>query len=158
MPIPVCSLITTERQTVPSGGYHPVHFPFGSGESYDECGMHQMVQPDSYHITDWRADPRASLIWPACEGWGVLTAMIQWEPGNYSELRDQYVRDPLGFTDDPVNTTATDHRPPSPGMQCFTKHHELFVHPDVPLALRVSHNASGPLDLVHAQFKLAIHT
>ncbi|WP_326808186.1 hypothetical protein OHB04_22875 [Streptomyces sp. NBC_01775] len=158
MPIPACSLITKEHQTIDPGGYHLVHFPFGAGESYDAEGMHQMVQPDGYQITDWRADPRAGLIWPTVAGWGALTAMIQWEAGDYTELRDQVVRDPLGFTDDPVNTTATDHRPPSLGMQCFTKHHEMFVSPEVPLAIRVGHNDNRPRALVLAEFKLAIHT
>jgi hypothetical protein len=83
--------------------------------------------------------------------------MIQWEDGAYSELRDQFVRDPLGFTDDPVDTTATDHRPPSPGMQCFTKSHGIFVSPGTPLALRVAHNDSQARDIVLAEFKLAIH-
>jgi hypothetical protein len=153
----VCSLITGEPQTIPAGGYHVVRFPFGGGESYDAHGMHQMLQPDGYQITNWRTDDRAGLIWPAADGWGSLTAVIQWEAGGYSELRDQFVRDPLGLTDDPVNTTATEHRPPSPGMQCWHKSHEIFVHPGVPLALRISHNDSRPRRMVLAEFKLAIH-
>lgn len=159
MPIPVCSLILNERQRVAAGAtYHVVRFPFGGGESYDAEGMHQVQQPDGEEVTDWRTDDRAGLIWPSADGWGALTAMIQWEAGDYSELRDQVVRDPLSLTGDPMNTTATDHRRPSPGLQCFTKHHEMFVHPDVPLALRVAHNDSRARNLVHAQFKLAIHT
>ncbi|MGP3990109.1 hypothetical protein [Streptomyces sp. 3N207] len=159
MAIPVCSLIVNEHQRIAGdGAYHVVRFPFGGGESYDAEGMHQVQQPDGYEVTDWRTDDRSGLIWPSVGGWGVITAMIQWEAGNYSELRDQLVRDPLGLTDNPVDTTATDHRRPSPGMQAFTKHHELFVHPDMPLAIRVSHNDSRSRDLVHAQFKLAIHT
>lgn len=157
MSVLVCSLITAGPQTIPAGGYHVVRFPFGTGESYDAHGMHQMVQPDGYQISDWQQDDRSGLIWPSVDGWGSLTAVVQWESGGYTELRDQFVRDPLGLTDDPVNTTGTDHRVPSPGMQCFTKHHEFFVHPSVPLALRVSHNHAGPRQLVLAQFKLAIH-
>lgn len=159
MPLQVCSLIVDEARAVPADrAYHVVRFPFGGDESSDEHGMHQARQPDGVEVGDWRDDDRAGLIWPATDGWGVLTAMIQWERGDYTELRDQYVRDPLGLTADPANTTATDHRAPSPGMQCFTKHHELFVHAGVPLALRVRHNARSPRDLVLAEFKLAIHT
>lgn len=159
MTVSVCSLILEENQAVAAdGAYHVVRFPFGTGESYDEHGMHQMLQPDGHQIENWRTDDRSSLIWPSADGWGVITAMIQWEAGNYTELRDQVVRDPLGLTGTPNDSTATDHRAPSPGMQCFTKHHELFVHPDVPLAIRVGHNAGGSRALVHAQFKLAIHT
>ncbi|GAA2284852.1 hypothetical protein GCM10010145_56030 [Streptomyces ruber] len=158
MSVHVCSLILDEPQVIPQGGYQVVRFPFGAGESYDAHGMHQVAQPDGYQVTNWRTDDRAGLIWPAADGWGSLTAMIQWEAGDYTELRDQFVRDPLGLTGDPVNTTATDHRPPSPGMQCFTKHHEIFVHPGVPLAVRVSHNDSAPRRLLLAEFKLAIHS
>ncbi|WP_019548638.1 hypothetical protein [Streptomyces sulphureus] len=159
MTLPVCSLIRSAPQLVPSDGqYHVVRFPFGAAESYDGQAMHQQSQPDGVRVDAWDFDDRSGLIWPAADGWGVLTAMIHWEAGGYRELRDQLVRDPLGFTDNPVDTTATSHRPPSPGMQCFTSHHELFVHPEVPLALRVAHDAPGPVNLVHAQFKLAIHT
>ena len=84
----------------------------------------------------------------------MLTANVHWEPGDYSELRDRFVRDPLGVAPD---STATDHRPPSPGMQCFTKQHQMFVHPGVPLAFLVSHNDSVARKITHAQFKLAIH-
>lgn len=157
MTVHVCSLITAEPQTIPPGGYHTVRFPPSGGKSYDAHGMHQTTQPDGYQITDWQEDDRSALIWPAADGWGSLTAVIQWESGGYTELRDQFVRDPLGLTGDPVNTTATEHRPPSPGMQCWHKSHEIFVHPGVPLAVRVSHNDAVPRRLVFAEFKLAIH-
>ncbi|MDH6189110.1 hypothetical protein M2168_002142 [Streptomyces sp. CZ24] len=154
----VCSLKVDVNQVIPDdGGYHVVRFPFGSGESSDRWEMHQVQQPDGYVVTNWAADDRSGLIWPARSGWGHLYAMIQWESGPYTELRDQYVRDPLGLTSDPMNTTATDHRPPSPGMQCFTKSHGIFVNPSVPLALRVGQNAGRPVNLVLAEFKLVIY-
>lgn len=156
MAVRICSLIVTEPQVIPPGGYRVVRFPFGTAESYDALGMHQVVQPDGYTIRDWRTDNRAGLIWPSADGWGSLTAMIQWEAGGYSELRDRFVRDPLGLSTG-ADSTATDHRPRSPGVQCFTKHHEIFVHPGTPLALMVSHNNSASTRLVLAEFKLAIH-
>jgi hypothetical protein len=156
MAVQVCSLIVSESQRIPGdGAYHIVHFPYGDAESYDVHGMHQTRQPDG-GVSAY-PDDRSGLIWPSADGWGSLTAVIQWEPGDYSELRDQYVRDPLGLAGG-ADTTGTDHRAPSPGMQCFTKHHEIFVHPGTSLALRVAHLGSGTLRLVHAQFKLAIHT
>ncbi|GGZ27465.1 hypothetical protein [Streptomyces poonensis] len=157
MTVRVCSLITNGPQLIAPDTYTVVRFPYGSAESYDRYDMHPATQPDGYVVTDPENDDRAGLIWPAADGWGTLTAMIQWEAAGYTELRDQFVRDPLGLTDNPVDTTATDHRPPSPGMQCFTKHHEIFVHPGVPLALRVSHNDGAPRRLVLAEFKLAVH-
>ncbi|NUP35931.1 MAG: hypothetical protein HOY76_02640 [Streptomyces sp.] len=142
----VCSLILNEPQTVPPGGYFIVRFPY-AGESYDAWGMHEPVGGD------WKTDSRSGLIYPAMNGWGTLTANIHWEDGNYSELRDRFVRDPIGEAPD---STATDHRSPSPGMQCFTKQHQLVVHPDVPLAFLASHNDSAPRRITHAQFKLSI--
>lgn len=159
MPLHVCSLIRNADQTIPAdGAYHVVRFPFGESESYDPWHMHPMEQPDGYAITGWEVDDRSGLIWPTVSGWATLTANIHWESGDYDELRDQFVRDPIGLTDDPDDTTATDHRPPSPGMQCFTKPHEIFVHPGTPVALRVAHTDSVARKVVHAQFKMSIET
>lgn len=156
--VQVCSLkVSTPQLIEPDGSYHVVRFPFGAGESTDRFEMHQAVQPDGHVVTDWATDDRAGLIWPSRYGWGHLYGMIQWEAGGYTELRDQYVRDPLGLTPAPADTTATEHRAPSPGMQCFVKSHGIFVYPDIPLALRVAHNDSQPRALVLAEFKLCIH-
>ncbi|GAB2327902.1 hypothetical protein AB0N20_22520 [Streptomyces griseoincarnatus] len=155
----VCSLKRDTPQVVPAGEYTIVRFPFGAAESYDRWRMHQVQQPDGYTISSWDTDDRSGLIWPARDGWGELHAMVQWESGDYQELRDQYVRDPLSLgSPTPVDTTATEHRPPSIGMQCWVKgSHGIFVHPDTPLALRVRHDASGPVAVVLAEFKLVIH-
>lgn len=153
----VCSLKVDTPQSIPAGSdYRVVRFPFGAAESIDEHGMHQMEQPDGYTVNSWDSDDRSGLIWPSRDGWGLLYAMVQWENGDYSELRDQFVRDPLRFTSDPENTTATDHRPPSPGMQCFTKNHAIYVHPETPIALRVTHNDNVARNLVLAELKLVI--
>lgn len=158
MTVYVCSLKVETDQVIPNDGqYHVVRFPFGSSEPYDVYGMHQVAQPDGYTVTNWSGDDRAGLIWPFTDGWGSLTAIVQWESGDYTELRDQFVRDPLGLTSNPNDTTCTEHRPPSPGMQCWSKHHEFFVHPDTPLALRVAQNASSSRKVTLAEFKLAIH-
>ncbi|MFE9773622.1 hypothetical protein ACFYOV_18525 [Streptomyces sp. NPDC005931] len=158
MSVYVSSLKTSVQQSIPAdGAYHVVRFPFGSGESYDAHNMHQAAQPDGYTVTNWATDDRSGLIWPSTAGWGQLYAMIQWEDGSYTELRDRFVRDPLNLSTG-YDSTATDHRPPSPGMQCFTKSHGLFTTVGMPLALLVSHNDSVARDLVLAEFKLAIHT
>lgn len=158
MPVLVCSLKAETPQLIPAdGGYHIVRFPFGSAESSDEHEMHQMAQPDGYQVTDWAADDRSGLIWPAVAGWGSLTALIYWEAGGYTELRDRFVRDPLNLATG-YDSTATEHRPPSPGMQCWHKSHEMFVDPGTPLALLVSHNDAVARKVTLAEFKLAIHT
>lgn len=152
----VCSLKTELSQVIPADGqYHIVRFPFGAPESYDEHFMHQSVQPDGTQVTDWDGDDRSGLIWPAAKGWGSLTAMLQWEAGDYTEVRDRFVRDPLGPAPD---ATATVDHPPTPGGQFLHKCHELFVAPGVPLGLLVRHNASSAKRITLAEFKLAIHT
>jgi hypothetical protein len=118
MGVRVCSLIRNTPQTIPAdGAYHIVRFPFGSAESNDAHTMHQMEQPDAYTIGAWDSDTRSGLIWPAADGWGDLVANLHWESGGYTELRDRFVRDPLGLVGAP-DSTATDHRPRSVGMQC----------------------------------------
>lgn len=161
MSLYVCSLIRDGardgNQSIPADGeYHTLLFPFGSRESYDEHNMHQMAQPDGYTIKSWSTDERSGLIWPAVGGWGTVTGMIYWTDGSYSELCDRISRDPLGFTSDPNNTTATEHRPVTGGVNPFHKTHELFVHPGTPLAIQVKTNS--PAEIYHAQFKLAIES
>lgn len=150
----ICSLKADVPQSIPDDGlYHVVRFPYPD-QSYDAWGMHTPAQPDGSTVASWAKDDRSGLIWPSVEGWGVLTSMIYWEAGGYDELRDRYVRDPLGPAPD---STATEHRPPSPGIQCWHKTHEMFVHPDVPIALLVAQDAGVARKLTLAEFKLAIH-
>jgi hypothetical protein len=157
MALHICSLkFDAERDggplTVPSGeDYHLVPFPYGSAESYDADDMHAETRDGDTH--PFPSDRASALIWPAHEAWGRLYAMIQWEVASgdeATELRDQFARDPLGDLD----TTCTEHRRASPGMQCFAKAWAIFVSPAVPLGLRVAHDASGSLNVVLAEFKL----
>jgi len=153
----VVSLKTDTAQSIPAdGGYHIVRFPYTT-ESYDPWGMHELAQPDGYSVSSWSKDDRSGLIWPSVAGWGTLTSLIYWEAGDYAELRDRYVRDPLGLTETGYDSTATEHRPPSPGIQCWHKTHEMFVSPGTPIALLAAHDASGSKRITLAEFKLAIH-
>ncbi|MFB6850188.1 hypothetical protein ACFCXS_35785 [Streptomyces sp. NPDC056373] len=160
--VQVCSLkVDTPQLISPGATYKIVRFAFGTAEPTDRFEMHQAVQPDGYVVSDWSTDDRSGLIWPSKAGWGHLHAMIQWEPASgsagYTELRDQYVRDPLGLTQTPNDTTATEHRTPTPGGQYYVKNHGVFVVPGTPLALRVTHNDAAPRLLTLAEFKLVIH-
>lgn len=160
--VQVCSLkVDTPQLIAPGTTYKIVRFPFGSAEPTDEWRMHQATQPDGYVVSDWSTDDRSGLIWPSKAGWGQLHAMIQWEAasatGGYRELRDQFVRDPLGLTPTPNDTTATEHRAPSIGGQFFVKSHAIRVNPGVPVALRVTHDDANPRLLTLAEFKLVIH-
>jgi len=156
MPVHVCSLIVNEPQTIPAdGAYHIVRFPYGDAESYDAHGMHQTRQPDGG--TSAYPDERSGLIWPALDGWGSLTAMVFWASGDYTEVRDRFVRDPLDLSTG-YDSTATEDHARTPGGQYRHKHHEMFVHPRTPVAFLVRHNGSAPVRITHAQFKLAIHS
>jgi hypothetical protein len=150
----VCSLSATPDQLIQPNTDTLLVFPFDQ-DQIDHYGMHEPLQPDG--ITVASDDQRAGLIWPYCDGWGHLTAEVQWEAGGYTELRDLFMRDPLGFTSDPMNDTARDDRVPSGGYQYFTKHHELAVYPGTPLGFMVRHNDKVPRRVLYAQFKLAIH-
>ncbi|WP_431952223.1 hypothetical protein [Actinacidiphila sp. bgisy167] len=156
--VQVCSLkVDTPQSIQPGTTYQIVRFPFGTAEPADRSTMHQVVQPDGYVITNWATDDRSGLIWPSKSGWGHLYSLLQWEAGA-TEYRDQYVRDPLNLgSPTPSDTTATDHRPPSVGAQFWTKGHGIFVNPQTPIALRVTHNAPNPINLTLAEFKLVIH-
>jgi hypothetical protein len=154
MSVYVCSLKTEIPQVIPADGqYHIVRFPYGS-EPYDALGMHSSLQPDG--VTSAFPDERSGLIWPVCEGWGSLTAMVYWEAGGYTEIRDRFVRDPLGLTTG-ADSTATEDHAPTPGGQYRHKCHAMFVHLDTPLALMVRHNDCAPRKITLAEFKLAIH-
>ncbi|MFF1378187.1 hypothetical protein [Streptomyces sp. NPDC058308] len=167
MSVVICSLLWDAarhgRQTIryDSDGYHLVRFPYGAGdESYDPWHMHDPAKgggrPSKF------PDARSGLIWPSHDGWGLLSAMVFWEPSAKSiEYRSRYVRDPLGLTTG-YDSTATADSAPSRGGQYRTYLWQLFVHPDTPLGLKVSARGVGDVKLatplMHAQFKLAIHT
>ncbi|MFD5697433.1 hypothetical protein [Streptomyces lasiicapitis] len=156
MTVYVCSLKVDVPQIIKPGAYVTVRFPFGDLESLDAHRMHQVVQPDGHTVRSWRDDDRAGLIWPAVDGWGVLTAMAQWEAGGYRELGARFVRDPLGLSTG-WDSTATDERPPSPGRQRSTYQHQMVVRPETPIALQVCHDDGALRRLLLAEFKLAIH-
>ncbi|MFF3643370.1 hypothetical protein [Streptomyces sp. NPDC002564] len=155
MTVQICSLKTDVPQSIAPGSYQVVRFPFVA-ESDDRHGMHERLDPLGYETRDWQRDDRSGLIWPSMDGWGSLTSLIYWDAGDYDELRDRYVRDPLGLAGAP-DSTATEHRPPSPGMQCFHKCHEMYVRVGTPIALLVAHDAPRSARLSLAEFKLAIH-
>ena len=153
MALYVCSLIREVGQTIPADGrYHMVRFPYGA-ESYDAWGMHDQTQPDG----GWGAltNDRSGLIWPAAAGWGWLFAMAYWDSAKYSELRDRFVRDPLGLNG-PADSTCTEDYAITPGGQYRAKQHGIFVNPDTPVGYMVRVGAAGPRRLTHAQFKLVV--
>lgn len=158
MALYVCSLKSEIPQSIPADGkYHLVRFPYGSVEPYDVWDMHAQTHPDGYVVKDAAKDDRSSLIWPKVSGWATLTAMLFWASGDYTEIRDQFVRDPLGLAGG-EDTTATEDYAKTPGGQYRHKTHQIFVNPATPLALRVRHNGKTAATLDLAEFKVAIET
>jgi hypothetical protein len=155
MPDVVCSLKVDTAQTIPAGAaYTVVRFPFESGENFDPYDMHPVAQPDGVMVA--YTDARASLIWPAHDAWARLDAMLQWEDGDYTEVRDRFVRDPLELAG-AADSTCTEDRPVSPGGQYLAKSWAIFVHPGTPLALSVRHNSAHGVRLLLAEFKISYH-
>lgn len=154
MSLYVCSLgfkpPAGQEQVLPSGGYHLLRLPFGAQENIDPWDMHSRTQGGKV-ITF--ADPESGLIYPAVAGWGTLELNIIWMDGDYTELRDVFVRDPLGTPDQ----TAYAHRARTAGEQCFDKVHMLSVRPGVPLGVMAGHDGATAARVRMIQFKLEIN-
>ncbi|NLU73619.1 hypothetical protein HCC61_13180 [Streptomyces sp. HNM0575] len=138
-------------------GYYLVRFPYGEQESYDPWNMHAAERDGD---TSRFPDAHSGLIHPSHEGWGFVSAMVHWEKdGDPHEYRARFVRDPLG---DGYDSTATTDAAETGGGQYKSYMWQFFVHPGVPLGLKVSARGKGDkkiaTPLMHAQFKLAIHT
>jgi hypothetical protein len=157
LPDIVCSLINKDGQNIPPGdSYTLLRFPFvQDGESYDAHDMHPAVQPDTGQMVGFSSQ-RAGLIWPVHDAWAHLHALLYWDAGSYTEVRSRFVRDPLAIFGDPDSTCTEDH-PATPGQQFRPKNWAMFVHPMIPLGLMVRHNASGPVKLLLAEFKVSYH-
>lgn len=157
MPDVVCSLINNQAQSIPAGpNYVVVRFPFDSdGESSDVADMHPQVQPDTGQATTYNSS-RSGLIWPAHTAWAQLHALMYWDEGSYTEIRDRFVRDPLGLSSG-VDSTCTEDHAVTPGGQYIAKSWAIRVYPGTPVGLMVRHNGSSPARLAFAEFKLSYH-
>jgi hypothetical protein len=153
----VCSLITEQdvKQIIPPGpNYTLVRFPF-IGESYDAHKMHPEIQPDTAQAVTY-SNPRSGLIWPKHDAWATLNALLYWDDGPYTELRDRFVRDPLNLSTG-LDSTCTEDHPATPGGQYRAKTWNIWVHPGTPIGIMVRHNADVPVRLAFAEFKLSYH-
>ncbi|PSM38564.1 hypothetical protein C6Y14_36045 [Streptomyces dioscori] len=168
MSLAICSLkweaarTGAQRITYDPDGYHLVRFPYVTGEEqYDRWSMHDPAKGGSG--ASKFPDARSGLIWPSHDGWGVLSALVFWEPdAGGLEYRARFVRDPLNLTAARYDSTATSDTAPTRGGQYRTYMWQMFVHPGTPLGLKVSvrgaRDAKVSTALMCAEFKLAIHT
>jgi hypothetical protein len=150
----LCSLgfkpVSGQEQVIPPGAYTLLRFPYGTQENADPWDMHSRVHAG--RVVTY-ADPESGLIIPSRAGVGCLELDVIWTDTDYTELRDVFVRDPLGTTPDP---TGYDHRARTPGENCFTKTHWLVVRPGIPLGVEVAHDGTVAAKVRMAQFKLTI--
>lgn len=149
-----CSLKfdTTQDQWIMPGDYQIVRFPFEPIESSDIYDLHPKVQPDtSGSIT--LASQRAGLIWPKHEQWATLWGLLYWADGDYTEVRDRFVRDPLNLSSG-FDSTCTEDHASTPGGQYIAKSWAAKVYPGTPWALMVRHNSPDPVKLDFAEFKM----
>lgn len=165
MPLAVVSLIWdaekssgSQRVTYDDDGYYLVRFPYGEEESYDPWNMHAASRGAAESASF--PDPSSGLIHPSHDGWGIASAMVHWQKdGDPHEYRARFVRDPLG---DSYDSTATTDAAETGGGQYKSYVWQFFVYKDVPLGLKVSARGNDDTKiatpLMHAQFKLAIHT
>ncbi|MBO1331909.1 hypothetical protein [Streptomyces sp. VRA16 Mangrove soil] len=148
-----------QKITYDSDGYHLVRFPYeATEESYDPWKMHD---PSGGGGSSTYPDARSGLIWPSHDGWGMLSALVFWEPDDRAtEYRARFVRDPLGLSTG-YDSTATTDTPATGGGQYRSYLWQMFVHPGTPVGLKVSARRGGTniaVPIQMAEFKLAIHT
>lgn len=151
-PVYVCSLPSGHGQMIPANTWKTLEFRYHN-ESYDEWGMHQPNQPDGG--TSTFPDERSGLIWPNVRGWALVEGMVDLDQGNYSELWFQLCRDPLSLTTG-KDETRKERRPVHSGPQYFAFQHWLRLSPGTPIAIQLKHNATAPVKVLYAQFKVAI--
>jgi hypothetical protein len=167
MSVAVCSLkwdeaaAPTQKTQYDADGYHLVRFPYTSaGESYDPWKMHDQANGGAKASTFPNA--RSGLIYPSHDGWGVLSALVFWEPSSTAlEYRARFVRDPLK-TSTGYDATATTDSTPTRGGQYRAYIWQMFVTRGTPIGLKVAARGTGDakvaVPLALAEFKLAIHT
>lgn len=148
----VCSLMTSAPQAIPPNTYTILKFPFDN-ESADAPSLHDPKQPDT-GLTTTASNPRSGLIWPAHVGWAHLNGLIYWQGGDYTEVRDRFVRDPLELTTGYDSTCTEDHAK-TPGGQYLAKNWDMFVHPLTSVGLLVQHNGSRSVKVDFAEFKMS---
>lgn len=149
-----CSLKFADNQDqwIAPGDYQIVRFPFEPEESSDTFDLHPKVQPDmAGSIT--LSSQRAGLIWPKHERWATLWGLLYWADGPYTEVRSRFVRDPLNLSSG-YDSTCTEDDGKNAGGQYRAKSWAAKVYPGTPWALMVRHNASVPVKLDFAEFKM----
>lgn len=162
MRLVVCSLKTDKPQRIAPRTYTTVRFPFGA-ESYDPNNRHTpLAPPNPKPVT--ASMPEAGLIWPMHTAWATWQGFMIWQSltavassARPTQFRHRLARDPFGYTDSPMDTTATTNEPVAPPASTSgaTKTWGFWAHPGTPVAYQVWHDADVPLSLTVAEFKMS---
>lgn len=135
-----CSLIVKTPQLIPPDTWTAIRF---DTESTDIFGM---------HVTNDLASPDSALIIPGITAVGMVSAMVQWASSDATQYLHRFTRDP--YNPDLIDSTCTNDRVPTAGRDFHTFSWPMTVRCGQPLALMVSHNASGPATADLAEFKV----
>lgn len=127
----------------------------------------QEIQPNKYTLLEFpdtstdkysMAGEDRKLIFPAFDGLACLEMNVIWEAPSaaYPVTKFRYVfsRDPFGLD----NRTGYNHVAPVKGTNCFTSTHWISVDlaKFTSLGVWVQQDSAAPLNVTHAQFKLAL--
>lgn len=135
-----CSLIVKRPQRIPPRTYVALRF---DTESTDLSGLHRS---SNLALRD------SALIIPTTTAVGLLSAMVFWDASDATQYLHRFSRDPYGE----IDNTCTNDKQATVGANFHTFSWPMTVRKGQPLALMVSHNASGPVNVTLAEFKLWI--
>lgn len=134
-----CSLIVKAPQIIPPNVYTALRF---NEESTDSVGWH-----DSNDLSV----SASALITPDVTDIALLAALVFWAPSDATQYYHRFTRDP--FTAE-IDSTATNDKAATTGQNfhCFTW--PMTIRNGQPLAVMVTHNASVPVAVNLAEFKV----
>lgn len=137
-----CSLITKKRQIVQPGVYTALRFDEESTDSEDWHPNRSLASRDS------------ALIIPKQKALAVVAGMVHWAESDATQILHRISRDPY---DEDIDSTATHDRAMTVGKQFHIFTWLMTIRVGQPLALMVNHNASGPVAIDLAEFKVGFN-
>jgi hypothetical protein len=135
-----CSLIVKKPQIVQPNTYTALRF--------DE----ESTDAGNWHASNDLTSQNSALIIPKTTAVGLLAGLIFWAPSDATQLLHRFTRDP--FDPEEIDSTATNDIVPTVGQDFHVFTWPMTVRTGQPLALMVCHNASEPVAINLAEFKV----
>lgn len=132
-----------ERQEIPVGGIHPLHFPVT--EQNDMWGMHPDRRTDGEAPYDYLADDGTALIIPPVDGHATIQLDVTWADGTYTR-RHHILGDNQPYEGSHPDAAAD-----------VTWTYQALVTQGEPLAIAVGHDSNTPKEILAARVQIAIH-